>query len=69
MTGPPATEAMQHRQGVLVAAFGVFALSFDALLVRLADTSPWNVTFWRGWLIVVSLVVLQLLRRDRPRRP
>lgn len=42
-------------------------ISFDAVLVRLAATTPWNVVFWRGLLIFVSLLLYQLLRGPRRR--
>ncbi len=47
----------QYQKGLLIVAFGVFILSFDALLVRLASTSAWNVVFWRGLLIAFSLTI------------
>lgn len=61
MTGHPDP----HRTGVFIAAAGVFVLSFDAVLVRLAGVSGWNVVFWRGWLIFAALAVY-LLARNRP---
>ena len=64
MTDPYAS----HRRGMAVAAAGVFVLSFDALLVRLAAADAWDVVFWRAWLICLSLAVVQLLRR-RPWLP
>ncbi len=57
--------ASPHRHGMLIAAVGVLSLSFDAVLVRLAGTDGWNVTFWRGWLICLSMAVLTLVRRER----
>lgn len=57
--------ASPHRHGMLLAAVGVLSLSFDAVLVRLAGTDGWNVTFWRGWLICLSMAVLTLARRER----
>lgn len=51
-----------HRQGTILAAVGVTILSFDALLVRLAATTPADVLFWRGLFIAVSLtLVLRML--------
>lgn len=46
---------------MLIVTAGVFVLSFDALLVRLAQTSAWNVVFWRGMFIALSLVLFLLL--------
>ena len=51
-------------QGQAIAAFGMIVLSFDALLIRLADVSPWNAAFWRGALIASSLSFYLLLRRE-----
>ncbi len=49
-------------RGMLIVGAGVFIMSFDALLVRLAETSIWNVAFWRGLFIALSLWSLQALR-------
>src|SRR5699024_5746466 len=54
--------ASNHKQGIAIAASGTLILSFDAVLVRLAATSQWNVVFWRGLLIFVSLLVYQCVR-------
>ena len=54
-------------RGLLLALGGSVVLSFDALLVRLADTGSYEVIFWRGWLIFVSLtLVVRLLHRRWP---
>lgn len=45
-----------------IAASGTLLISFDAVLVRVAETSQWNVIFWRGLLICVALVLYQLIR-------
>jgi drug/metabolite transporter (DMT)-like permease len=50
--------ASDHARGVLIAATGVFVLSFDALLIRLADAPIADVVFWRGWLIAASMSAL-----------
>ena len=36
-------------------------LSFDALLIRLANADPWDVTFWRGLLMALSISVIVLI--------
>lgn len=51
-----------HAKGILIAAAGVVVLSFDALLVRLADAPGWDVVFWRGWFIFVSLAIYMMMR-------
>lgn len=56
-----------HARGISIAASGTLILSFDAVLVRLADTAEWNVIFWRGLLIFASLLIYQLLRGPRHR--
>lgn len=49
--------AMQHdtAQGSALAMAGVFVLSFDALLIRLAMADPWDILFWRGLLMGLAL--------------
>src|SRR5699024_2929845 len=59
--------AENHIRGVVIAASGTLLISFDALLVRLADTSEWNVVFWRGLLIFLSILMYQLMRGPRSR--
>ncbi|MDX1593101.1 MAG: DMT family transporter [Gammaproteobacteria bacterium] len=58
---PATVPATDHRRGILLAASGVLVLSFDALLIRLADVDPWTVAFWRGGLMALSLGVLVLV--------
>lgn len=57
--------ARSRGTGIRIAAVGVLVLSFDALLVRLADTSEWNIVFWRGWLMALSVSLLIVLTRQR----
>lgn len=52
----------EHLRGVVIVAVGVFVISFDAVLVRLARTDGWNVAFWRGGFMVLSLGLFLLLR-------
>ncbi len=65
---PPGHED-DHARGMLIAAIGVLVLSFDALLIRLADSSSWNVTFWRGALTCLATLLLCLYRRRQQRWP
>ncbi len=58
-----------HARGIAIAASGTLIVSFDAVLVRLADTTEWNVVFWRGLLIFLSLLVYQVVRGMRPGLP
>jgi drug/metabolite transporter (DMT)-like permease len=55
--------------GISLAASGVLVLSFDALLIRLAAASEWDVVFWRGWLILLSISIVMVLTRQRLRMP
>ncbi len=61
----PRDFARNHRRGLLIVATGVFVLSFDALLVRLADTSPWDLVFWRGLLMALTLGSILLVKALR----
>lgn len=54
-----------HIKGLLIVAIGVFSLSFDALLVRLAETSTWNIVFWRGIFIFSVLSIILLVKGAR----
>lgn len=45
-------------KGISTLVAGVSLISFDALLVRLAATDGWNVSFWRGLFIALALLVL-----------
>jgi len=51
---------VDHRKGVSIAALGVLVLSFDALLVRLVGASPYDIGFWRGALVFVSMTTFIL---------
>lgn len=60
----PPVYATDHRRGTALAAAGVLALSFDALLVRLAVADSATIVFWRGLFMALALTVaLRLLRR------
>lgn len=48
-------------RGLLLAFVGIMILSFDSLLVRLANTDPWTVLFWRGLFQGLSLFIFQLI--------
>jgi len=50
-----------HRLGIRLAVIGVLVLSFDALLIRLANADPWDVTFWRGLLMALSTSAIVLI--------
>lgn len=47
-----------HGRGLLLVALGVLVLSFDALLIRLAATTPANVLFWRGAFAALAAALI-----------
>ncbi len=49
------------KRGILLALAGILILSFDSLLVRLTDTSPWNLLFWRGTMQATSFLLILIL--------
>ncbi|GAA5188631.1 DMT family transporter [Ferrimonas gelatinilytica] len=51
------------RKGILLALAGVTILSFDSLLVRLIQASPWDLLFWRGTLLSLTLMLVNALTR------
>jgi drug/metabolite transporter (DMT)-like permease len=79
LSAPPAQALFSgpqaHARGLAIAVGAVLLISFDALMVRLADAHHWDIIFWRGWLICASLggwmlltgrrAVLPPRRRDR----
>ncbi|MFP4672800.1 MAG: DMT family transporter, partial [Desulfohalobiaceae bacterium] len=42
-------------KGAAIALVGVFVLSFDALLIRIAGAGSWDILFWRGLLMGLAL--------------
>ncbi len=48
----------QHLKGLLITLLGVFILSPDALLVRLADSNTWTILFWRGLLFALGITLV-----------
>ena len=55
----------QHLKGLLITLLGVFILSPDALLIRLADSDTWTILFWRGLLFAfgITLIIFIMYRR------
>lgn len=51
----PETVSMK---GIFTVVAGVTLISFDALLVRLAAVDGWNVSFWRGLLMALAMLLL-----------
>ncbi|WIX34908.1 DMT family transporter [Salinicola sp. JS01] len=52
-----------HARGVALAFGGIVVLSFDSLLVRLADSDGWNIAFWRGALMALVVGLCYCQRR------
>lgn len=50
------------QKGGLIALCGVTLLSFDSLLVKLVDTSEWNLIFWRGILLSLTLIFMSYIK-------
>lgn len=52
-------------RGLLLVTSGILVLSFDGLLVRLAQTDAWSILFWRGLLMFLALGVFSLSAKRR----
>lgn len=55
-------DSSSHLRGVATVVAGVVIISFDALLVRLAEVDGWNVSFWRGLFMGVSMLLVARMR-------
>ncbi len=53
-----------RKYGLIISFSGIFLMSFDSLLIRLASVSSWNVAFYRGFFIFLILGIL-FLRTNR----
>ncbi|RUR31244.1 DMT family transporter [Vreelandella nanhaiensis] len=51
-------QASHYQRGLLMVILGVVFLSFDGLLIRLANTDGWTIVFWRGFLMFSVLGLL-----------
>lgn len=56
-------------KGMLFAAFGVGVISFDALLVRLADTDASIIAFYRGFFMGAIMFVFWIIRGKKESLP
>jgi len=63
------TASTSRQHGILLATTGVLVLSFDALLIRLAQADGTDVGVWRGMLVLLSAGSICLVRRRRIRWP
>jgi drug/metabolite transporter (DMT)-like permease len=57
--------ARQSQKGLYLALLGAMLLSFDTLLLRLINSQPLQVAFWRGTLMFVSGVAAAMFIRRR----
>lgn len=55
---------VNHKTGISFSCLGVIALSFDAVLIRLAEVSAPNAAFWRGGFIALALAVYLLSSKN-----
>ncbi|MFT5086445.1 MAG: drug/metabolite transporter (DMT)-like permease [Candidatus Latescibacterota bacterium] len=46
-----------HTKGLIVSLAGIVVLSPDSLLVRLINTDPWTLLFWRGLLMAIGVSI------------
>ncbi|UQI41091.1 DMT family transporter [Vreelandella venusta] len=51
-------QSNSYQRGLVMVILGVVFLSFDGLLIRLANTDGWTIVFWRGLLMFCVLGVL-----------
>ncbi|SEF98123.1 DMT family transporter [Marinobacterium lutimaris] len=52
-----------RNHGLALAITGVFILSFDALLIRLANAGGLDVSFWRGAFVLITTGIICWFRR------
>lgn len=68
-SGARSAPTSDHARGLMLAAGAVLLISFDALLVRLADAPHWDIVFWRGTLIAITLALWMLVSGQRLHMP
>ena len=50
-----------HLKGMLMAFLGVFILTPDGVLIRLADADSWSIIFWRGFFFAIGVLIILLM--------
>jgi drug/metabolite transporter (DMT)-like permease len=50
-----------HLKGLIMAFLGVFILSPDAVLIRLANADSWSILFWRGIFYALGIIIIVLI--------
>lgn len=56
-------QSQERVKGMAIVGVGVLFISFDGLLIRLAETQSWNVVFWRGLFTFISLSLILTVSR------
>ncbi|UTT87301.1 DMT family transporter (plasmid) [Vibrio pelagius] len=54
--------------GILYAFVGVTILSFDSVLVHLIGSAPWDLVFWRGVLLAITMFLITTVTGGKKRR-
>lgn len=54
----------EYIKGIVYTAVGVLILSFDGLLIRLISADSFDLLFWRGLLMSVTIVVVLKLQKS-----
>ena len=54
----------EYIKGILLTAVGVLILSFDGLLIRLIAADSFDLLFWRGLLMSVTIAVVLMLQKS-----
>ncbi|MCP1313519.1 MULTISPECIES: DMT family transporter [unclassified Halomonas] len=52
-----------YQRGLVIVLLGVVFLSFDGLLILLANTDGWTIVFWRGFLMFCVLGAIAVSRQ------
>lgn len=54
----------EYLKGILLTAAGVLILSVDGLLIRLIDAHSFDLLFWRGLLMSITIAFVLMLQRS-----
>ena len=62
---PGGDDVSERARGLLITTLAMLVITPDVLLIRLIDTDPWTLAFWRGLLSAAGLVfgLLVIYRR------
>jgi hypothetical protein len=56
--GEQESTVAQHQKGLMLALLGLTIFIFDSLLVRLIEADAWDLLFWRGALLSLTLILV-----------